>query len=54
MLDPEFIFFLLLEVAVLTFTILKVLVNDVIDPEPQPPKVTVKQSESSDYLRKAA
>jgi hypothetical protein len=54
MLAPEFILFLLLDIFVLAFTILKVLVNGVIDPEPQPPRVTVKQSESSDYLRRAA
>ena len=55
MLAPEFILFLLLDVFVLTWTVLRVLINHVIDTDPHlPPRATAEPSESSDYLRRAA
>jgi hypothetical protein len=55
MLAPEFILFLVLDIMVLVWTILKVLVNRLIDSDPHhPPRVTAEPSESSDHLRRAA
>ena len=54
MLAPEFILFLLLDMFVLTWTILKVLVNHLIDLDPHPPRVTAESSESSHHYPRAA
>jgi hypothetical protein len=55
MVAPEFILFVMLDILVLTWTLLKVLVVTYqLDYEPQPPRVTVKEPESSDHLRRAA
>lgn len=55
MLAPEFILFLMLDIMVLIWTILKVLVNHLIDSGPHlPPRATVEPSESSDHLRRVA
>jgi hypothetical protein len=54
MLAPDFIPFLMLDVMVLVWTVLKILVNYVIDSDPHPPRVTAEPLESSDHLRRAA
>ena len=55
MLAPEFILFLMLDMMVLTWTVLKVLVNHLIDTDPHhPPHVTSEPLKPSNDLRKAA
>jgi hypothetical protein len=55
MVAPEFILFVMLDILVLTWTVLKVLVVTYqLDYEPQPPRAPTKELEASEPLRKAA
>jgi hypothetical protein len=54
MLAPEFIVFSTLFVIPLVWTILKILINHLIDSGPEPPRVKVEAAEATDYLQKAA
>jgi hypothetical protein len=54
MLAPEFIVFTMTHVMVLVWTILKVLVNHLIDADSEPPRCRENSSESRDQLQRAA
>jgi hypothetical protein len=54
MLAPEFILFVTLYVAVVTWTILKILVNHLIDSEPPPIKIEGAADMNEDHHHRAA